>query len=200
MSSGPRTRPGTVALSVATGLTCALGLAACGNSAATVTSNEHQQVGPSTTGSKSSGRELAALDGVYVSDVSPAEVLSHGSPDLLDENFGHFVFVFDHGINVQGQESAHACTWSIHAVTDRGPGAIALPTMAAGGIAPNNANAKVGEPEETLHWTLHRGVLTLDPYSPDRWWIKPFHQVSRTPSLGWFSRRCPPPADALNRR
>jgi hypothetical protein len=136
---------------------------------------------------------------VYIADVTPAEVLSHGSPDALDENFGHYVFVFENGINVQGQESAHACTWSVHLVISQGPDVITLPTLAAGGIAPNNANAKVGEPHDMIRWSLYRGVLTLDPFSPERFWIKPFRQVSRTPSVAWFSRRCPPPADALKR-
>jgi hypothetical protein len=87
----------------------------------------------------------------------------------------------------------------VHSVTIQGPGVITLPTLAAGGTAPNNANAKVGEPVDLIRWTLYRGVLTLDPFSPERFWIKPFRQVSRTPSLAWFSHRCPPPADALNR-
>lgn len=195
MNNAPGTRPAPILL--AAGTTCALALAGCGGNAATGTSPTWRSAGASMSRSAPAGRVLPALDGVYVSDVTPAEVLSHGSADALDENFGHFVFVFDNGINVDGQESAHACTWSVHSVIIHGPGVITLPTLAAGGIAPNNANAKVGEPVDLIRWTLYRGVLTLDPYSPGPFWIKPFRQVSRTPSRAWFSHRCPPPADAL---
>jgi hypothetical protein len=189
-------------LLVTTAMGCALLLTGCAHPGPSGSGASHPTGAPTTgaaTGSAgtTSTRTLPALDGVYVADVTPAELLSHGSPDALDENFGHFVWVFDNGINVQGQESPHACTWSVHSVTDHRNGLFTVSTLAAGGIAPNNGNAKVGEPDGTLRWTLYRGILTLQPTSPERFWIKPFRQVSRTPTLTWFSHRCPPPAGAL---
>ena len=193
----PRRR-GSVGALLATAAACAPVLGGCG------TSQSGAPAGPggATASSRSrttAGRVLPALDGVYVSDVTAAELLSHGSTDALDENFGHFVWVFDNGINVQGQESAHACTWSVHSVTDDHHGSFTLSTLAAGGIAPNNANAKVGEPDGTQRWTLYRGVLTMVPTRPETFWIKPMRQVSRTPGNAWFSHRCPPPPRWLKR-
>src|SRR5690242_11939249 len=81
----PRRR-GSVGALLATAAACAPVLGGCG------TSQSGAPAGPggATASSRSrttAGRVLPALDGVYVSDVTAAELLSHGSTDALDENF-----------------------------------------------------------------------------------------------------------------
>jgi hypothetical protein len=53
----------------------------------------------------------------------------------------------------------------------------------------------------TFRWSLYRGVLTLSPVkgavSPTP--PKPWLRISTTPSAGFLSTRCPPPAAALPR-
>jgi hypothetical protein len=69
-----------------------------------------------------------------------------------------------------------------------------------GGIAPNEAYDKPGE-FFVFDFSAYRDTLTVKPVkgeiSPLNFRVKPWRRVSDTPSLRYFSKRCPPPAAAL---
>ena len=66
-----------------------------------------------------------------------------------------------------------------------------------GGFAPTNNLNKPGE-HFVLRWSRYRDTMTLTAISPaDVIFERPWHRLSGTPSAGYLSKRCPPPAQAL---
>jgi TRAP-type C4-dicarboxylate transport system substrate-binding protein len=151
-----------------------------------------------TGGSSVEANSVTPLDGVFESNVTAQELLSHGSPDATAENIGHIVWVFDRGRVVQGQESKDGCTWGYgtFAVSGR---QITFDMINGGGIAPNNAGTKPGD-HGVMTWNFYHDILTLSPTVPGRYWIKPMRRVQTTPTAALFSRRCPPPDAAFPAR
>jgi TRAP-type C4-dicarboxylate transport system substrate-binding protein len=138
-------------------------------------------------GSISASTVPAVLDGVYRKTLTPAQAHSK-----VDENYGTFVRVFDHGRFALTQESRNACTWDVgtYVVHRRN---IHFVVGDAGGIAPNNAGGKPGETVD-LQWNLYHGALTLpSPPGQDPVEFGAYRKLTPTPTSRYFSRRCPPP-------
>jgi TRAP-type transport system periplasmic protein len=137
------------------------------------------------------------LDGVYEMTTSkPA-----AAPDLLAENWGKWIFVFHRGRFAFTQENRDACTWGYGTFAVKG-NQVEWTFTDGGGIAPNNALNKPGE-FFVFGWNLYRETLTLTAVqgaiSPENYRVKPWQRISTTPSSRSFSKRCPPPANALPR-
>jgi TRAP-type C4-dicarboxylate transport system substrate-binding protein len=148
-----------------------------------------------TGGSSVEANSVTPLDGVFESNVTAQELLSHGSPDATPENIGHIVWVFDRGRVVQGQESKDGCAWGYGTFAVSGE-QVTFDMINGGGIAPNNAQTKPGD-HGVMAWNFYHDILTLTPTVPERYWIKPMRRVQTTPTAALFSRRCPPPAAAF---
>jgi hypothetical protein len=116
------------------------------------------------------------------------------------ENWGHWIFVFDHGRFAITQENAKACTWGYGTFSVRGTRA-SWKFADGGGIAPNNAENKPGE-FFVYDLSAYRDTLELAPVdgqiSPYNFRAKPWRRLSKTPTRRFFSKRCPPPARALS--
>jgi hypothetical protein len=137
--------------------------------------------------------EPGQLDGVYQFRVTAKDMIAaHADPsEMMPENLGAMVFVFDRGRFADTQVDDPACTWGYGKVTFT-PTTLTLTVANGGGISPNNAFSKPGE-QFTYHWSLYHDVLSL------RAPAVPWQRVSRTPSTSHFPKRCPPPASALPR-
>jgi hypothetical protein len=135
------------------------------------------------------------LDGTWRMDTTR----SAARPDFLDENWGNWIFVFDHGRFADTQENAHSCTWGYGTFSVDGD-RTTWRFIDGGGEAPNNALNKPGE-EFSFGLSSYRDTLTLRPVrgtiSPVNFRDRPWRRVSATPSRRYFSRRCPPPEAAL---
>jgi TRAP-type C4-dicarboxylate transport system substrate-binding protein len=133
-----------------------------------------------------------ALDGVWQMDTP-------STSDPLAENWGHWIFVFDHGKFADTQENKDACTWGYGTFSVRGD-KTSWRFIDGGGIAPNNAANKPGE-FFVFALSSYRDTLELDPVrgqiSPANFRAKPWRRLSSSPTRRYFSKRCPPPAEAL---
>jgi TRAP-type transport system periplasmic protein len=120
-------------------------------------------------------------------------------PDQLDENWGDWIYVFDHGKFAITQENEAACTWGYGTYTVDG-NRMTWTFTDGGGIAPNGAMNRPGEYFE-FDFSAYRDTLTVTPVkgqiSPRNFRDKPWRRLSHTPSRRYFSKRCPPPAAAL---
>ncbi len=155
---------------------------------------------PPATLPRCSGRARAsagtptALDGVWRMDTSAV------GAEGMDENWGHWIFVFDHGKFADTQENRKACTWGYGTFAVRG-NQTSWKFTDGGGIAPNNATNKPGE-FFVFDLSSYRDTLTLKPVhgeiSPVNFRAKPWRRLSSSPTRRYFSKRCPPPADALS--
>jgi hypothetical protein len=145
------------------------------------------------------------LDGVYQFQVTAKDMTAaHADPsEMMPENLGAMVFVFDRGRFADTQVYGPACTWGYGKVTFT-PTALTLTVANGGGISPNDAFSKPGE-QFTYDWSLYHNVLSLKspPNTgapvPTPWRAVPWQRVSTTPSTSYFPKRCPPPANALPR-
>jgi TRAP-type C4-dicarboxylate transport system substrate-binding protein len=140
-------------------------------------------------------RARTPLAGVWRMDTGRAA----SAPDFQDENWGHWIFVFDRGRFADTQENPHACTWGYGTFTVSGR-RTTWRFLDGGGDAPNNAQNKPGE-EFAFGLSVFRDTLTLTPVkgaiSPGNFRVKAWRRVSSTPSRAYFSDRCPPPPAAL---
>ena len=82
-------------------------------------------------------------------------------PDYLDENWGHWVFVFDHGRFAITQENETSCTWGYGSYAVNGS-RTAWTFKDGGGIAPNTATNRPGE-YFVFDVSTYRDTLTLTP-------------------------------------
>ena len=137
------------------------------------------------------------LDGVYEMTTSK----SAAAPDFLAENWGKWIFVFHRGRFAFTQENRDACTWGYGTFAVKGK-QVEWTFTDGGGTAPNNALNKPGE-FFVFGWSLYRETLSLTSVpgaiSPENFQAKPWQRISTTPSARAFSKRCPPPANALPR-
>ena len=142
-----------------------------------------------------SGKAKTKLDGVWQMDTDT----SAAAPEGLDENWGHWIFVFDRGNFGATQENKTSCTWGYGTFAVRGDKTFWKFTD-GGGIAPNDATNKPGE-YFVFRVSSYRDTLTLNPVhdaiGPLNFRAKPWRRLSSTPSRRFFSKRCPPPAQAL---
>ena len=136
------------------------------------------------------------LDGVWVMDTDR----SASMPDYLDENWGHWVFAFDHGRFAITQENETSCTWGYGSFAVNGS-RTEWTFKDGGGIAPNTATNRPGE-YFVFDVSTYRDTLTLTPVegeiSPLNFRAQPWRRLGQTASTEHFSTRCPPPAAALN--
>ena len=137
------------------------------------------------------------VDGIWTMDTDR----SAAAPDYADENWGHWVFVFDRGRFAITQENKTSCTWGYGSYAVNGA-RMAWSFKDGGGIAPNNALNKPGE-YFVFDISTYRDTLTLTPVegeiSPNNFRDQPWRRLAETASTEPFSKRCPPPAAALNR-
>lgn len=143
------------------------------------------------------------IDGVYSVVTTAADLRAAGAPqgDVISENYGAWIYVFDRGRFAFTQENGDACGWGYGKFTVTGH-QMAWTFSNGGGIAPNGAHSKPGE-FFRFGWSLYRGTLSLTPVvgavSPENFRAKPWRLISATPSRRYLSKRCPPPAAALTR-
>jgi TRAP-type transport system periplasmic protein len=147
------------------------------------------------------GREAAPraqaktrLDGTWRMDTGR----SASAPEFLDENWGHWIFVFDRGRFAITQENKTSCTWGYGTFSVEGDKTTWRFTD-GGGDAPNGAENKPGE-EFSYRLSIYRDTATLSAVqgaiSPGNFNAKPWRRLGR-PARASFSPRCPPPAPAL---
>jgi len=141
-------------------------------------------------------RARTPLDGVYrmVTKIGDAP-----DPQPVPENYGNWIFVFDRGRFADTQVYRDACTWGYGMYTVTG-NQMAWRFIDGGGIAPTHSENKPGE-SFRFGWSIYRDTVTVTPVkgavSPGNFRLKPWHRISTTPSSRYFSKRCPPPAQAL---
>jgi TRAP-type C4-dicarboxylate transport system substrate-binding protein len=134
------------------------------------------------------------LDGTWRMDTGR----SASAPDYLEENWGHWIFVFDRGHFAITQENRPSCTWGYGTYTVDGD-VTTWRFTDGGGVMPNGASNKPGE-QFSYRLSLYRDTATLGPVvgavSPLNFDAKPWRRLG-PPTVARFSRRCPPPAEAL---
>jgi TRAP-type C4-dicarboxylate transport system substrate-binding protein len=142
------------------------------------------------------------LDGVYRFTTSAADLRAAGAQpnEVVPENYGSWTIVFDQGRFALAQDNNRACTWAYGKLAVK-PKTLELSIINGGGIAPTESTDKPGE-LWTYTWSLYRGTLTLGhvgPVSPTPTMAKPWRRIATAPSSQFFSKRCPPPQNALPR-
>ncbi|HET6832832.1 MAG TPA: TRAP transporter substrate-binding protein DctP [Acidimicrobiales bacterium] len=135
------------------------------------------------------------IDGVWTMDTDRRAA----PPEYFEENWGHWIYVFDRGRFAYTQENETACTWGYGTYAVHG-NRISWTFEDGGGITPNNAMNRPGE-YFVFDFSAYRDTLTVTPVegeiSPLNFRAKPWRQLSDTASREYFSKRCPPPAAAL---
>jgi hypothetical protein len=152
------------------------------------------QVGARSTSSST------PVDGVYRVRTTPTDLRAIGTPqgDITAANYGTFSYVFDRGRFAFTQESKGTCTWGYGRIRVNGH-QMAWTFTDGGGIG----TTAVNKPGEFFRfgWSLYHGILKLTAVkgavSPEPVRAKPWRLVNKTPSRRYFSKRCPPPAQAL---
>lgn len=140
------------------------------------------------------------LDGAYRFTMTDGMLQAAGADpgELNPSNIGTFTFVFDRGRFAETTENPQTCIWESGSVSVTGS-RLSLLYSAGGGTPPGTANSP-GE-QFTLGWSLYRDSLTMrrvpGVVSPTPLVAAPWLRVSTTPSRSYFSKRCPPPANAL---
>jgi hypothetical protein len=143
------------------------------------------------------------IDGVYRATTTADDLRRAGAPenDVIAENYGTWIFAFDHGRFADTQENGPSCTWGYGTYTVTGT-QMTWTFADGGGSAPNGANNRFGEVFQ-FHWSRYRDLLTLSSVaggiSPPNFRANPYRLISATPSRASLSKRCPPPAAALAR-
>jgi hypothetical protein len=142
------------------------------------------------------------LDGVYRVTTTAEDLRAAGTPagDVIPEAYGTYTYVFDRSRFGYTQENRDACTWGYGTYAVKG-NQVEWRFTDGGGTGPNNAFNRPGE-FFLFGWSLYRETLTLTPVpgaSPQNFWAKPWQRISTTPSARSFSKRCPPPDNALPR-
>ena len=134
------------------------------------------------------------LDGTWRMDTGRSVT----APEYLEENWGHWIFVFDRGHFAITQENRPSCTWGYGTYTVDGD-VTTWRFTDGGGDMPNEASNKPGE-QFSFRLSLYRDTATLGPVngaiSPKNFSAKPWRRLG-PPTVARFSRRCPPPPEAL---
>jgi TRAP-type C4-dicarboxylate transport system substrate-binding protein len=146
--------------------------------------------------SKRSPRAATKIDGVWRMDTDE----SASGPEHFPENWGHWIFVLDRGRFAFTQENKPSCTWGYGKLVVHG-NRMSWTFTDGGGIAPSGAENRPGE-FFVYDFSRYRDTLTVTPVrgriSPVNFRAKPWRRLSETPTRGYFSKRCPPPAAALS--
>ena len=143
------------------------------------------------------------IDGVYRATTTADDLRRAGAPEeeVIAENYGTWIFVFDRGRFADTQENGPSCTWGYGTYTVKGA-QMEWAFIDGGGSAPNGAYNRLGE-FFRYRWSRYRDLLTLSrvagAISPANFRAAPFRLINSTPSRASFSKRCPPPAAALVR-
>jgi hypothetical protein len=151
--------------------------------------------------SASAARGRTPIDGVYEVTTTASDLRAIGAPsiDVIPENYGKWIYVFDRGRFAITQEDAEACTWGYGKFTVKGQ-QTTWSFLDGGGFGPNDAFNRLGE-FFRFGWSRFRDTLTLTPVkdavSPHNFRAKPWHLVSTKPSKRYLSKTCPPPNEAL---
>ena len=126
-----------------------------------------------------SAGEVTDLDGVWTMDTDRSAAV----PEYLDENWGHWVFVFDRGRFAITQENETSCTWGYGTYAVNGD-RTSWTFLDGGGVAPNSATNRPGE-YFVFVFSTYRDTLTLSPVhgeiSPLNFRAQPWRRVSRRP-------------------
>jgi hypothetical protein len=152
--------------------------------------------------SASAARGRTPIDGVYEVTTTASDLRAIGAPsiDVIPENWGKWIYVFDHGRFAFTQEDTEACTWGYGKFSVKGQQTAWSFLDGGEAFGPNNAFNRPGE-FFRFGWSRFRDTLTLTPVkgavSPHNFRAKPWHLVSSTPSRRYFSKKCPPPKEAL---
>ena len=119
--------------------------------------------------------------------------------DYHPENWGRWTYVFDQGRFAITQENRDACTWGYGTFAVDG-NRMSWTFTDGGGIAPTGAQNKPGE-FFVFGFSAYRDTLTVTPVkgeiSPLGFRAKPWRRLATTPTRRFLSKRCPPPAAAL---
>jgi TRAP-type C4-dicarboxylate transport system substrate-binding protein len=135
------------------------------------------------------------IDGVWTFTVTKEELAKFMDPaDLVPENYGTYIEVYDHGHYAETQESDQACTWTYGTYAVDGDG-LTVTITDGGGLAPDGALAKPGE-RRVYRWSLYRDQLTLTMTSPFQV-TGSVLKVDKTPSIALFPARCAVPDKVL---
>jgi TRAP-type C4-dicarboxylate transport system substrate-binding protein len=151
--------------------------------------------------SASSVRGRTPVDGVYEVTTTAGDLRAANAPtrDVIPENYGKWIYVFDRGRFAITQEDKEACTWGYGKFSVKGQ-QMAWSFLDGGGFGPNNAYNRPGE-FFRFGWSRYRDTLTLTPVkgaiSPENFRAKPWHLVSTSPSARYLSKTCAPPHEAL---
>jgi TRAP-type C4-dicarboxylate transport system substrate-binding protein len=153
----------------------------------------------------SAGRGRTPIDGVYEVTTTASDLRAIRAPsiDVIPENWGKWIYVFDSGRFAFSQEDKEACTWGYGKFSVKGEQTAWSFLDGGEAFGPNNAFNRPGE-FLRFGWSRFRDTLTLTPVkgavSPHNFRAKPWHLVSSTPSRRYFSKKCPPPRKALKGR
>jgi TRAP-type C4-dicarboxylate transport system substrate-binding protein len=144
---------------------------------------------------------VGRLDGVYrftIDNYAELKAAGASSGELNPGDVGTETFVFDRGHFASTTENPQDCVWAYGTIMVTGA-KISLSYSDGGGSPPAAANAP-GE-QFTLKWSLYRDSLTMrhgpGGAGPTPFVVRPWLRLSTTPSYGYLSKRCPPPANAL---
>ncbi|HET8953094.1 MAG TPA: hypothetical protein VFN44_21400, partial [Solirubrobacteraceae bacterium] len=134
------------------------------------------------------------LDGTWKMDTGREA----SAPEYLDENWGHWILVFDRGRFAITQQNKTSCTWGYGTFSVDGDETTWL-FIDGGGQAPNGAMNQPGE-KFSYRLSIFRDSATLravkSAISPTNFNAKPWRRLG-PPGRAQFSRRCPPPEQAL---
>jgi TRAP-type C4-dicarboxylate transport system substrate-binding protein len=146
-------------------------------------------------GATSTG-EPTVIDGAWTMDTDRSAAI----PEYFDENWGHWVFVFDRGKFGITQENETSCTWGYGTFAVNGS-RMAMTFLDGGGIAPNGATNRPGE-YFVFDVSAYRDTLTLTAVdgeiSPLNFRAEPWRRLSTAPDVEQFSNRCSPPMEAFD--
>jgi hypothetical protein len=139
------------------------------------------------------------LDGIYRLTTSADELARIDAPGENAENWGTWTLVLNRGRFAFTREGAQACTWAYGALGLEKNNVMDWTVIDGGGARPA-ATANQPNDRYRFRWSRYRDVLTLrglQGRSGGYFAAKPWRRVAATPSAQDLSRRCPPPAGAL---
>lgn len=139
------------------------------------------------------------LDGVYQYTVTLADLRAAGADptELTSDNIGKTTVLIDRGAFAMTIVNPRTCVRAYGTLTVSGDKLI-LYFFSYGGGGPSSTPNVF-----TFRWSLYRDLLTIrrvpGATSPTNAVAKPWHRVSLTPSLRYFSKGCPGPTNTLLR-
>ena len=135
------------------------------------------------------------LDGVWKMDTDR----SAAPPEYFPENWGHWVFVFDRGRYAITQENKPSCTWGYGKFTVHGSRTRWASRTAAESLRAERATSPARSWSSTSAPIGTRSKLDAGGGAdlPEQLPRQAVAAAVRHADAAYFSKRCPPPADAL---